>query len=359
MPTAQRFLDVNCYEEAKNRAHHIYDLFDTVLVAFSGGKDSLVCLHLMREVALERGDTRPIKTIFRDEEVIPPSVLKFVEGYRNLDWIDLRWYALHLGGTKYVLGNTSNHNHWEPGRYRPRPIPEWAITNKTLGIPEDHVVTLEEADWLAARDEPGKVAIVTGLRAAESLTRHAAMCSKIHDNYINGTKNPRVMTAKPIFDWQENDVFRYFYDKGILYCPVYDAQLYAGSALRVSTPLHSDSSKKFGELRAWAPEFHDELVDQYPEMALQERYFKYLDRDAVVKKYSQSWDTIMTWINENYALDSQRRKARKMLASARKRAQRSPNAYPLDYVLKQFMSGIDHKNDILPMSRTEQARRAK
>ena len=41
--------------EAKKRIHHIYDLHDSIAVNFSGGKDSLATLHLVWEVAQERG----------------------------------------------------------------------------------------------------------------------------------------------------------------------------------------------------------------------------------------------------------------------------------------------------------------
>lgn len=50
---------------------------------FSGGKDSLVALHLTKEVADERNIKKPIDVVFRDEELIPDEVINFVDEYRK------------------------------------------------------------------------------------------------------------------------------------------------------------------------------------------------------------------------------------------------------------------------------------
>ena len=96
----KKFIDVDVLTEAKKRLHHIYDLHDSVAVCFSGGKDSLATLHLTHEVAQERfGKDAVVDVIFRDEELIPDSVVDFVNEYRQKPWVRLRWYAVPLAST--------------------------------------------------------------------------------------------------------------------------------------------------------------------------------------------------------------------------------------------------------------------
>ncbi|WP_328438288.1 phosphoadenosine phosphosulfate reductase domain-containing protein [Nocardia puris] len=358
MARVKGFIDANVYDEAKKRMHRVYDLFDTVMVAFSGGKDSLAALHLVHEVATERGDRRPIKAVFRDEELIPDQVVAFVDEYRQLDWIDLRWYCVPLESTKYILGQSTRYIQWDPAREHMRPIPDWALTPAKLSLPESVVLDQYTADTLVSRGERGKIAIVTGVRAAESIMRFNALKVKLHDNYINATQDARVMTVKPLFDWQENDIFRYFYDKGIRYCPLYDAQVLAGSPLRVSTPLHAESAKTFGRLRQFAPTFYEQVIQLVPEMAVQERYYGELDRGALLRRYGQSLDGVQAYIEETITDEAQREKALKALNRVRRTAAHSPAAFPPDHVLKQMMAGA-YKRAITPLSRAGQQKRAR
>ena len=73
--TRQRlFLDMSCVDAARQRIRHVYDTFDTVCVQFSGGKDSTAILYLAKEIHEERG-LGPVKVIFRDEEMVSPTVV--------------------------------------------------------------------------------------------------------------------------------------------------------------------------------------------------------------------------------------------------------------------------------------------
>jgi predicted phosphoadenosine phosphosulfate sulfurtransferase len=346
------FIDTDVLTEAKKRMHHIYDVFDTVMVAFSGGKDSLVCVHLAHDVAVERGDTRKLKVVFRDEELIPNSVIDFVDEYRQKDWVDLRWYAVPLESDKYVLGTSTRYVQWDPNRAHCRPMPEWAITSETLGLDPKLVLSQYTMDTVVARGEKGKVAIVTGVRTSESLMRFRAMTAKLTENYINSV-NKRIATVKPIFDWHENDVFRYFYDHDIRYCPTYDFQLWAREPLRVATPTLTERAKRFDNLRCYEPEFYDRVVQVFPDMALQERYFKELDRDSMMDRYGDSLDGVQEWIEDNLTDPHRRAKAMFELRAVRIKQEKNPESYPADYVLDCFMAG-SFKRSIPALSKEQQ-----
>ena len=103
MPRAKQYLDIDVVEAARDRIALTYDIFDRTVVMFSGGKDSLATLILVKEYHEEHG-LGPVQIAFRHEEVINPSVLEFVEQFRHMDWCELYWFCLPMGNSKFVLG---------------------------------------------------------------------------------------------------------------------------------------------------------------------------------------------------------------------------------------------------------------
>lgn len=347
MTRYKKYIETNVYDEAKKRLHHIYDTHDSVVVAFSGGKDSLTVLHLCKEVAEERGLSK-VHVVFRDEELINKVVIDFVRKKMLEPWVDLKWWAVPLESHKYILGHMTDFIQWQPGKRWVREKPEWALTEKDLGIPEDSVLSQYSADEVAITGFAGKVCIITGIRSAESLMRFRSSVNKLNENYINKSGTPRATLGRPIFDWEENDVFKYFYDNKIAYCPIYDWQTWAGKSLRVASAINSEAAREFDKLKAVDPDLYEAIIDIHPDMIMQGRYFKELDRKSVVQKYAGSWDSILEWILENIKGTKQRNKALEEYKSVRTRAGLLPEQYPLDYVLKSIMNE-GGKRRILPL----------
>lgn len=135
MARVKRYIDADVYTEAKRRLAHIMETHDAFAVMFSGGKDSLVTLHLTREVMLERGRVDdPLHVVFRDEELIQQEVIDFVDGYRRMAWIKMLWLTVPLASHKYVLGVSTPYVQWDPGREWVREKPAWGSRPRGEGL---------------------------------------------------------------------------------------------------------------------------------------------------------------------------------------------------------------------------------
>lgn len=335
----KKYLNQDVLTAARERIRHVISSFDDYVVSFSGGKDSLVTLELVDLIHKEMGKRGKVRVAFRDEEVIPEDVIDFVNEYRLSGRFDFRYYCIPLVSEKYILGKKYKYIQWDPDRKHIRPIPDYAITS-------DEILDQYTSDELMAKGLRGKVAIFTGVRASESLVRLASVKNKLIEPHIVNSGVGHIKLIRPLYDWEEDDIFKYIYENNLRYCQIYDKQMWNGESLRVSTPLHAESAKQLYKVKTRYPKFYDQMIDLFPDIELQARYFKQYDRDAIYKKYQYGWQGIIDYINDNISDEKNRKQALGLLNTCikirRNKIMKYPKSfggYPMLYVFKAIVGG--------------------
>lgn len=356
--TRQRlFLDMSCVDAARQRIRHVYDTFDTVCVQFSGGKDSTAILYLAKEVHEERG-LGPVKVIFRDEEMVSPEVVKYVEEIRSYDWIDMEWYCLPYPAEVWVLGRRETTLLWSERRRSEgrlvRDMPPWAITGYHFGL--DHSRSLpEQTDYYTMQGKRGNVAFLTGVRASESMVRYRSIVQKLHENYIvtpyRLKRTIPLKFAKVIYDWNTNDVFKFIVEEhGAKFCEYYDLAAMTGSNTRVGIPLHSIAIRRIGDVIETEPEFYDRLFECFPHIDAQRRWWPEFDVEKLVSKYSSyGFDGAGLFIDDYLIGDKRRRDARAYVSRFRTKFNQDPNAYPVSWLIRNLLLNDIDSNSPTPV----------
>ena len=344
--TRQRmFLDIDVVEAARERIRHVYDTFDTVCVQFSGGKDSTAVLYLAKEIHEERG-LGPVKVIFRDEEMVSPLVLDYVNYIKNLDWVDMEWYCLPYGAEVWVLGRRQSVILWGEERRKQgrlvRDFPEGAITGYHFGV--DHSEALPESvDYYTMQGKVGSTAFITGVRAAESMVRYRSVVQKLHENYINKPYRLKsgipLKFAKIIYDWNVDDVLKFISEEhNAPYCEYYDLAALTGSNTRVGIPLHSVAIRRIGDLVATEPEFYDRLYECFPYIDAQRRWWPDYDIESVIESYAnKGWDGVKEVIDTFMIGPTKQGRAKAFSADFRRKHNADPYSYPLNWLIRNLL----------------------
>lgn len=244
------------YSLALERIERIYSLFDTVVVMFSGGKDSTAVLNLTIETA-RKLNRLPVKVIFWDEEAISYEVEEYVRRTAARPEIDLSWYCVPIKHRNACSKESPYWLTWNPDEADlwVRPLPPEAITSIPGYDFRTHPLSIPDLSSIVL-DNPGlgRVCQVLGIRAQESLTRMRAVTRRTFDNYIVevaagsswGQIQAKTVTplykAYPIYDWRTEDVWTAPARCGWDYCEAYDLMEMAGIA-----PFNQRLAPPFGE----------------------------------------------------------------------------------------------------------------
>lgn len=344
--TRQRmFLNMSCVDAARQRIRHVYDMFDTVCVQFSGGKDSTAALLLAKEIHEERG-LGPVKVIFRDEEMVSPETIAYVEKVRNYDWVDMEWYCLPYPAEVWVLGKRQSILLWGDMSKKEnlliRDMPPWAINATHFGL--DHTKTLpEQVDYYTMQGKKGNVAFITGVRASESMVRYRSLVQKLHENYIvtpyKLKKGIPLKFAKIIYDWNTDDVFKFISEEhGAEYCGYYDLAGITGSNTRVGIPLHSVAIRRIGDVVATEPEFYDRLVECFPHIDAQRRWWPDFDIEKLIDKYAQfGFEGAGMFVDDHMVGEDRKKDARVFISRFRQKHIQDSYGYPINWLIRTLL----------------------
>ena len=202
----KRFLDRSCYDLARERLDWVFDRFDFVTVAFSGGKDSTVCMHLALEAARAR-HRLPLHVYSFDEEAIPPETVEYMARVAARDDVAFHWYCVPIQHRNACSTREPYWYCWEPEKRDlwVRDLPAGAITDYP-GLVRKGI-----AEQMAALFPPskGSLANIMGIRTQESLSRYGAVASK--EGFLAFVNPAAVRHGKniyPIYDWTTEDVWR-------------------------------------------------------------------------------------------------------------------------------------------------------
>lgn len=350
------YLDSDVLTEAKKRIRHCLITHDRCAVSYSGGKDSHVVLYLVREVMDEMGWTQPLDVVFRDEELIPDDVIEHVCSLRDHpDKFTLHYFAVPMRNQFFLLGKHIPYIQWDNDREWVRPKPDFAITDlHPSGAP---MIQLEMQALINHRlGWKGSICMFNGIRAQESLLRfRSCNLTKNRYNYIAGDAGGAKDThfVKPIYDWSTHDIFRFFYDRQIAYCRIYDAEMLAGtsnSELRVSTPLHDQAYGYLCRLRRMYPVFFEQLARLFPGVAAHERYWRDFDRFGIIDRYPKSFEGIVQFIEDTIDDENNRKRAIHIVKTCRTSKANNRRmgkyaepglcfGYPILHVFKKIVGG--------------------
>lgn len=256
----KEYLDMNVYEAAIKRVKFLFDEFDNVLISFSGGKDSTICLNLAYDYAKEKGLLSKLAMYHLDYEAQYQMTTDFVaETFAGFDGIRKFWLCLPVGANcacnsrgKWIPWEKSKREIW----VREYPESPYIITEDTAEFSfeigqKDYEVQDLFCAWFSKKY--GSTAVIIGIRADESNDRYMLVTST-GDSFMQHRYKERKWTvgtgnlykAYPIYDWNVEDVWTATAKQGWKYNRLYDLYYKAGLSIhqmRVASPFHSSGTE--------------------------------------------------------------------------------------------------------------------
>lgn len=249
----------NVLVAVKKRISFLFDNYDNIQLAFSGGKDSTVLFHLVNEEAIKRN--RKFILYFQDQEAEYQGTIDLVEWAMSQPNVIPQWYQVPI-----FMTNAASHQQlflwaWGDGENWVREKNPIAIHSIEKKYPKRfYKFNL----WVAQENRKnfkGSFVSIIGLRAEESPDRRFVMFGEDSELFwLRRKTEPH--KAYPIIDWSYTDVWKYLVENNLKYNKVYDKMYMLGGNLRyfrVSNLVHEKAFRCLTDLQELEPETYDKL----------------------------------------------------------------------------------------------------
>jgi predicted phosphoadenosine phosphosulfate sulfurtransferase len=214
----KRYRDKDVLTAARERIKITFDNFERMYVAFSGGKDSSVMLHLVMDEAIKRN--RKVAVMFIDFEAqyaeTIAHALELFEMYKAN--IEPHWICIPMLLRNAVTNYEPRWTCWDPEKKdiwtRPKPTVRKTEKDYPFAVAgmefEEFIILFGE--WYG---QGKKTAGFIGIRAQESLHRYCAIATwEKKDLMFNGHRWSTKIVKEtyniyPIYDWTVQDIWRF------------------------------------------------------------------------------------------------------------------------------------------------------
>lgn len=296
MVVVEKELRNNVVEEAKNRIIRIFQSGLDIHLSTSGGKDSICLCNLVYELIQENKiDKDQLSVTFIDEEAMFEDVIDIVFEWRKkflLLGVKFNYFCIE---TKHFnclnsLERDLTFITWD--RYKKD---VWVREKPSFAISDHPLLEKRKDSYQAFLDKFSANGIsMIGLRISESFQRRKAVAKTMSKTATLVKKKELIRNTcfYPIYDWGDNDVWKYIHDKKLNFPETY-IQLYriglSRMGMRISQFFSIDTAKVLVHLSAYKPDLMNRVLKREPNAYLVALYWDSVmfRRGSVGKKSQQ------------------------------------------------------------------------
>jgi len=267
------YSDKDVLTASRERISFVFDNFEKIYLAFSGGKDSSVMFHLVMDEAIKR--KKKVAVMYIDFEAQYADTIKHAAEMFELykDHIEPHWICIPMLLRNAVTNFQPRWVCWDEEKrdawIRQLPKNHKRVEDYPFALPkmefEEFVVLFGE--WYS---EGKLTAGFIGIRAQESLHRYCAIAtwqkkeSSFQELKWTTEIAKNTYNIYPIYDWLTDDIWKYhsvFKDRP--HNPIYDKMQMAGVPLkhqRLCQPFGDDQKKGLWLYHILEPETWFKLI---------------------------------------------------------------------------------------------------